>query len=112
MSNLAAQIAATAYLGETRTFTWTHQVSETDTTPVNITGWTLTVTLKNVALTTVTIAGTVTLGTAGTYSWILTAANTVTLGVGDCKIDVWRTNAGSETLMAIGTFSIATEVRV
>lgn len=112
MSNLAAQIAATAYLGETRTFAWTHQTSETDTTAVNITGWTIIVTLKNVSLTTVTISGTVTLGTAGTYTWIITAANTVTLGVGDCKVDVWRTNSGSETLMAIGTFAIVQEVRV
>ncbi len=121
MSNLIAQLALTAALGEDRTFAGTHYTSDptiaaTSTVPaatvVNITGWTLVTTIKNPAGTTVTLSGTVTLGTAGTYTWTVTAANTVTLGVGVSRIDVWRTDAGAATLMAIGDFNITQEVRV
>jgi len=112
MSQHVAQLTLEAALGETRQFSGTHQTSSTDTTPIDITGWTLTVTIKNPIGTTVTLAGTVVSGTAGTYRWTITAANTVTLGVNDSKIDVWRTDVGSETLMGLGTFSITQEVRV
>lgn len=112
MANLVAQLALTAALGEDRTFAGTHQTSSTDTTAVNITGWTIVVTVKSPSAVTVTLSGTVTLGTAGTYTWTITAANTVTLGVGVSRIDVWRTDAGAATLMAIGDFNITQEVRV
>ncbi len=111
MSNPVAQLALTAALGETRTFRGTHQTSSTDTTPINITGFTITVTIKKGA-TTITKSGTVTSGTLGTYTWPIAAADTVSLAIGDGAIDIWRTDAGSETLMAIGTFSILADVRV
>lgn len=116
MSHLVAQLDLTCALGEDRTFAGTHYDSdpdtETDAAVVNITGWTITVTIKNVALTTVTISATVTLGTAGTYTWTLSAAQSVTLGAGVSRMDVWRTNAGAATLMGIGDFNITQEVRV
>lgn len=111
MATLFAPLALTAALGEDRAFTGTHQTSSTDTTAINITGWTLVITIKKGA-TTLTISGSVTLGTAGTYAWTLTAANSVALAVGDGAIDVWRTDAGAATLMAVGTISILPEVRV
>ncbi len=111
MSNLVAQLTLTAALGEDRTFAGTHQTSSTDDTPIDITGWTITVTIKKGA-TTITKSGTVTSGTDGEYSWTLAAADTVSLAVGDGAIDVWRTNAGAATLMGIGTFSILQDVRV
>lgn len=111
MSNLAAQLALTAYLGEDRLFTCTHETSGTDTTVKTITGWTITVTIKKGA-TTVTKSGTVTSGTAGTYTFPVASADTVSLGVGVASIDIQRTDSGSVTLMGIGDFSIIQEVRV
>jgi Tfp pilus assembly protein PilV len=110
--NTVAQIALGCALGETRTFTGTHQVSEHDATAVDISGWTITVTIKNAGGTSVTISGSVVTGPSGKYSWTTTPPNTLTLGVGDDAIDIWRTDIGSETLMGLGTFSITQEVRV
>lgn len=121
MSNLFAQLALTAALGEDRTFAGTHYTSDPTiaatalvpaATVVNITGWTLVITVKNPAGTTVTINGTVVLGTAGTYTWTITAGNIISLGVGVSKVDVWRTDSGAATLMALGDFNITQEVRV
>ena len=87
MSNLAAQLVLTAYLGETRTFSGTHQTSEDDDTVKVITGWPITVTIKQRA-TTISLSGTIVSETADTYTWTITAANTVSLGVRDCNIDI------------------------
>lgn len=111
MSDPAAPLKLTAYLGEDRLFTCTHQTSSTDTTVKNITGWTITVTIKKGA-TTITKSGTVVLGTAGTFTWPLAAADTVSLAVGDGAMDIQRTDSGSVTVMGIGTLSILPEVRV
>lgn len=88
---------------------------EIDFTPLvttNITGWSITFTIKrqktddnSQALLTQTIGSglTVVSLTAGTFKSTITHAQTVAIGVGPFVFDVQRTDSGSEAELAIGT---------
>lgn len=109
----AAAIALEGYQGEDKVFVGTHRVSSGGAV-VDITGWTLLFTLKRKATDTATllsIAGVLLSPTAGTYTVSLTAAQLAALDVGDYHCDVWRTNAGAKTELAIGTFALYRPVR-
>lgn len=107
-----AAIALSITRGEARTFTGTHVTSATDTTPVNITGWTLSFTVRD-ANNQIVIqkAPSVVLGPTGTFSFSVTASDT-TLSANIYNCDLWRTDAGNETVMGVGTFTILADVRV
>lgn len=98
--------------GEDRTVAGTHQTSASDTTAVNITGWTMVFTVRD-AGGAVLFSKTVTVvsGGAGTYSFTLSASDT-TVSVGSYPCDLWRTDSGSATVMGIGILSITADVRV
>lgn len=110
----AASIALEAYQGENYVGTGTHQVSSTDTTGVDIAGWTIVFTLKrrksdpsailNVTAALVTPA-------SGIYSITLTPAQLNALKPGDYHCDIQRTNSGARAVMAIGLFTVIDPVR-
>lgn len=107
-----ARIQLECARGEARTFAGTHQTSGSDTTAINITGWTLVVTVRDENKAVMfTKSGTIVSGAAGTYTWPVTAANTL-ISPKPYSLDIWRTDAGSETLMAVGTLTVNDEVRV
>jgi hypothetical protein len=56
-------------------------------------------------------AGAILVAAAGTFSVALTALQT-DLATGLYEYDVWRTNAGSETLLAAGRFVVGGVVRL
>lgn len=97
--------------GEDKTFNWTHQTSATDTTAINITGWTITVVIKptQAATAILTKTASITVGASGTYSWSVTHADTL-LPAQTWPLNVWRVDSGSATLMGSGTFQIVPEV--
>lgn len=80
---------------------------------VDITGWTLTMTVKRVGTDTsalVSVAGTIVSGTNGTFTVALTSTQTkTTLGIGLFAYDVQRTNSGSETVLSVGRLVIKQE---
>ncbi|HYM24440.1 MAG TPA: hypothetical protein VEU08_14590 [Vicinamibacterales bacterium] len=82
-------------------------------TPVtDITGWTITFTLKrNQTDPTpiLTIAAVITNGPNGTFTVSLTKAQT-NMQAGTYQYDIQRTDAGSEAVLSIGTFTITQEV--
>jgi hypothetical protein len=93
--------------GEARTFSGVHQKSQSDSSPVNIFGWTILVTITDqsgnqLAQKTASVTGD---GTAGAYTWALTATDSA-IAAQRTQIDVWRTDVGSESIMAIGTLDI------
>ncbi len=107
---MAARVRFSVGKGEAVTFTGTHQAGPTNTTPVNIAGWTISVTVRNPDGTTLmTKAGTVTNGAAGQYSWSVTATDT-TVTAGERDVEIWRTDSGSERIMAAGVFYIVPDV--
>ncbi len=111
MANIAA-LTLTVTRGEARTFNGTHQTSATDTTAINITGWTLLVTVRDLlGRVLFSTAATVVSGLSGTYSFAFTAAQT-TLEPASYPCDLWRTDSGSETIMGLGTLQITSDVRV
>ena len=107
---MAATVNFTVGKGEEVTFAGVHETSESDDTPVDISGWTITITVKTRAGVAVfTKTGTVVLGSAGTYTWAVAYADTyIASGVYD--IDIWRTDVGGRREMAIGRFEITKDV--
>jgi hypothetical protein len=106
-----ADLALTVKKGEAVTFTGTHQVSATDATPVDITGWTIVVTVKSKEDGSIvfTKPATVTNGPTGKYSWSVVHADTnIRAGLRD--VDAWRTDPGAERSMGQGSFTIAQDV--
>lgn len=82
---------------------------------VDISGWTLSFTIRDERLTgsaLVTAAGSVTSGVDGTFSVALTAAQTTTLDPDEYAWDVWRTDSGSATVLALGDITVAGTPRV
>lgn len=102
----AAAIGLRCARGEAVTFPLTHQTSESNTTPKDITGWTIAGTAKdengNIVF---SLAGAVVSGPAGTYTLSVTHAQTL-VEPKSYRLDVWRTDGSSETLMGIGTITI------
>jgi hypothetical protein len=112
MAQTVAPLALMMTRGEDRTFAGTHQTSATDATPVNITGWTLQLTARTAdGHVLFTKAPTVTNGPTGAYSFTVTAADsTVTPSAYPC--DLWRTDAGTATILGLGTLTVQADVRV
>ena len=98
--------------GEARTFNGTHVTSASNSTPINITGWTMVFTVR-LADRRVLMSKTVSIlsAGAGTYSFSLTGADT-TITPGNYDADIWRTDSGSETIMALGVLTVNSDVRV
>jgi hypothetical protein len=111
MTPNVARPALTAVRGEDRTYACTHQNSGSDSTPVNISGWTITVTakVKPEGTAVLTKTGTVVSGSAGTYSWSVTHADTL-INPQEYQLDIWRVDSGARTLMALGTWTVLSEV--
>lgn len=107
---VTGQLSLTAYAGEDYVATGTHVTSAVNTTPVNIAGWTIKATIRNrpgdANPSLLQVAATVTNGPAGLYTVSLSATQTTALGVGNFAIDIWRTDPGANTEMAIGTLAI------
>lgn len=83
------------------------------TTPVNITGFTLELTVKKKGTDTAVVlqaAAAITDPTNGFYQFEFTHAQTVGLNAGTYTYDIQRTDAGSETVLAVGTFTVTQEV--
>lgn len=108
---MSATLTLSMAVGESVTFTGTHQVGAGNTTPVNITGWTIIVTVRrrNGSLLFPAKTAAITNGPLGQYSWSVARADTVSLAPIDCGVDIWRTDAGAERQLAIGTLSLTPE---
>ena len=112
MAPVLATLALVLTQGEDRTFTGTHQTSATDTTVINITGWTMVFTARDankIAVLSKTV--TVVSGPNGTYTFTLAAADT-NINPTTYACDLWRTDSGNATIMALGTLTINADVRV
>lgn len=100
--------------GEDYQINWTVQTSDTNTTPVDITGWTFAMTVKRQAADTTASVITPTITTlvaaSGTLKAVFAAASTANLD-GDYIFDLWRTNAGSVTCLCSGRFSVIDTAR-
>lgn len=112
----AAPLALDAYKGEDYEAKGVHKASRAPgASVVNIAGWTIVLTVRvlptkaNPPL--LSVNATVLSGAAGTYLIALTAAQTLALGVGVFYADVWRTDNGAQTGMAVGTLTILQPVR-
>jgi hypothetical protein len=112
MAQSVAVLALQVTKGEDRVFAGTHQTSGTDTTPINITGWTMKFTVrdanKNILF---TKTPSVSVGASGTYTFSVAAADT-TINPDTYPCDLWRTDSGLATVMGIGTLTIQPDVRV
>jgi hypothetical protein len=96
--------------GEDVIYSCTHQQSQSNAAPMDITGWTISVTIKdqmgNIAL---TKPGTLITPTSGQYNWSLVSADTLNLRSGTYLIDIWRIDPGSKRQMGYGSFIIAAD---
>lgn len=108
---MSASLSLSLAKGETVTFAGVHQVSADDATPVNITGWTIVATVRrrNGTLLFPAKSATVTNGPAGQYTWSVARADTLALAPVDCRVDIWRTDAGSERQLALGRLALTAE---
>src|SRR4051812_27507279 len=112
----AAPLALDAYKGEDYEARGVHKLSRAPGAQVvDISGWAITFTVRVLPTTAnpplLSIDAAVLSGTAGTYLISLTSAQTLALGVGVFHADVWRTDSGAQTEMAVGTLTILQPVR-
>lgn len=95
--------------GEDFQINWTIQTSKTDTTAVNISGWTLGLYIKRQASdadpVAVTATSSVVTAGSGLAKSVLAAADTLTLD-GDYEYSFWRTDSGAATCLSTGSFSV------
>lgn len=97
--------------GEAVTFNGTHQTSATNSSVVDITGWTIRAIVKDSAGNTLfDKLCSILSGAAGTYAFSLTHTET-TIPVGTYGFDIWRVDNGSERQLGYGSFVITPEVR-
>lgn len=97
--------------GEAVTFPAYVTVSRKDLTRVDITGWTITVTVYNADGSVLfTKTATPTNALTGDYAWTVTHADT-NVAAGVRPVDVWRTDSGSERELGSGTFVIIPDGR-
>jgi hypothetical protein len=111
----AAPLDLDAYNGEDYEARGTHKSSRAPASSVvDISGWTIKFTVRAVATSPdalLSVDATLTAPTTGQYTIPLTAAQTAALGVGRYPCDVWRTDDGFQTEMAIGFLNILQSVR-
>jgi hypothetical protein len=95
--------------GEDYTINWTIQTSETDTTAVNISGWTFALKVKSrrsdADPSVITPTITITTAASGTVAAVFAAADTL-LMEGDYVYSFWRTNSGAASCLCEGIFSV------
>lgn len=100
--------------GEDAQIDWVIQVSDTDPTAKDITGWGLDVVVKRSAApsgsTVVPSTSAVVTGPTGRARTSFASADTVALD-GDYEFDLWRTDSGSKTCLASGVISWIDTVR-
>jgi hypothetical protein len=110
---MAATAALSFYKGESIVQPFRH-VLEGTTTPVDITGWTLSFTQRRRAEDTGTPllskTLTVTDGPSGAYELALSHADTVALSAGPYVFDVQRVDAGNEAVLCVGSVTVIQEV--
>lgn len=100
---MAQTDSITVYRGEDR-------LIEVTMSPVtDITGWTLLLSVRGVGGALFTKSGTITSAEDGTFTFTLADDDTANLKPGYYTYDVWRTDSGSERVVAIGNF-IVTDV--
>lgn len=93
----------------------TYVLNFTVTPTTNITAWTIAWNLKTAFTDTaalLTVAAVIVSAAAGTFSVTLTAAQTAALTMDTYVADVWRTDLGSEALLATGRLQVKGTVRV
>jgi hypothetical protein len=106
----SAQLALACGKGETVTFNGTHQTSASNTTPIDITAWTIKMTWRDDAGTIVLQkTANIVSGPAGTYAIACSHADTL-IPIRVYQADIWRTDTLSEKLLADGTGAITHEV--
>jgi len=107
MSQAIANPVLTVARGEDRTYVGTHQTSATDATPIDVTNWTIQLTVKTdpSGAPVLSKTATVTNGPAGTYTIAVAHAETL-LDPGTYVMDIWRTNSGMQTLMGYGNLIV------
>jgi hypothetical protein len=106
----SAQLTLSVARGEAVVINATHVTSATDTTPINISGWTIVLTARDENGTVfLNETGTVDVGASGTYHFDLTHAETMQPRK-NYRFDIWRTDTGSEKPMGIGIFTITDEI--
>ncbi len=110
MPTNVAPLSLSIARGTARTYLVTHQVSALDATPINIAGWTIRVTVKDVRNRVVLSKPTIVVDAlAGRYNFSVTH-NDTNISAGPYRLDIQRIDAGAETLMGLGTLSITPEV--
>lgn len=106
----SAQLQFACARGEALQVNCTHVTSATDSTPVNIAGWTIVMTARddngNIFI---NETGVVDVGPSGTYHFTLTHAETMRPRK-SYKFDIWRTDTSSEKIMGVGFFTVSDEV--
>jgi len=95
--------------GEDYQINWTVQTSDTNTAPVDITGWTFSLTVKRRASDTtasvITPTNTIVTAASGLVKSVFAAADTLLLE-GDYEYAFWRTNSGSASCLSTGYVSV------
>lgn len=95
--------------GEDYQITWTIQTSDTNTTAVDITGWTFALKVKERAVdadpSLITPTITIVTPLSGLVKAVFAAVDTLTLN-GDYEYSFWRTNSGSVSCLSAGIFSV------
>jgi hypothetical protein len=97
---VASTDTITIYRGEDVTLSFTMDPV------VDITGWTLTFSVRNYAGVVFTKTATVTSAVDGTFTIAVVDTDSDSLIPGTYLYDVWRTDEGSERVVAIGSFVV------
>jgi hypothetical protein len=77
----------------------------------DISGWTLLLSVNYRDEIIITKDGTITDAAGGSFTFLVDAGDTVELEARAYRYDVWRTDVGSERLLAIGAFTVAERAR-
>jgi hypothetical protein len=87
----------------------------TMTPTTDITGWTLTFTMKQYfgdAAALITKSGSITSAVGGIFTITINSADTATLDPGSYQYDIWRTNTGYATVLTQGILKLLPETRL
>lgn len=77
----------------------------------SISGWTIKLNVKSPSAVVITKTANITDASNGEFTFVLADDDSDDLSAGSYQYDVWRTDAGSERVLAIGSFVIADVVR-
>jgi hypothetical protein len=86
-------------------------ISLTMAPTTDISGWTFTMTIRQNGVVKLTKAGVIVSASGGVASFSYTGTETGTLAEGNYDYDVWRTNSGAETQLAIGPLIVTPQYR-